>query len=176
MAEREEPLMADPRSSKAEPGAPLRSGILVLAHTLMGAGMLSLPAAFAECGYLVGTLLISFFAMLAWTGLHLLSEAADLAGRPSCFNRVANAAVPGGGVFFDLAIAIKCFGVATSYLIVVGDNLPRAMDGFGVTAPLLLQRRTWILVSLLAAGPLAFMRRLSALRHTCVCLAFPSAP
>jgi amino acid permease len=64
------------------------------------------------------------------------------------------------------AIAIKCFGVATSYLIVVGDNLPRAMAGFGVTTPLLLHRRTWILASLFAAAPLAFMRRISALRHT----------
>lgn len=175
--EREEPLMAALRAaSRAESGAPIRSGIFVLANTLLGAGMLGLPAAFGQCGYVTGTVFILCFAVCACTGLHLLSEAADLVGRPSSFNRLANAAVPGGGVFFDLAIAIKCFGVATSYLIVVGDNLPRAMAGFGVTAPLLLRRRTWILASLLAAGPLAFMRRISALRHTCVCQPQASDP
>ena len=129
--------------------------------------MLGLPAAFGACGYVPGTLFILLFATCSALGLHLLSEAADLAGRPTSFNGLANAAIPGGAIFFDLAIAIKCFGVATSYLIVVGDNLPKAMAGFGVTAPLLLDRRTWTLVALLAASPMAFQRRISALKHTC---------
>ena len=33
-----------------KPGAPLRSGVFVLANTLLGAGMLGLPGAFADCG------------------------------------------------------------------------------------------------------------------------------
>jgi amino acid permease len=101
--ERDEPLTATLLApSRAEPGAPIRSGILVLANTLLGAGMLGLPAAFGKCGYLIGTLFILCFAVCACTGLHLLSEAADLAGRPASFNRLANAAVPGGAIFFDL--------------------------------------------------------------------------
>jgi len=92
--EREEPLMAALRAaSRAESGAPIHSGIFVLANTLLGAGMLGLPAAFGQCGYVTGTVFILSFAVCACTGLHLLSEAADLVGRPSSFNRLANAAV-----------------------------------------------------------------------------------
>ena len=32
-------------------GTPLRGGVFVLANTPLGAGMLGLPAAFADCGY-----------------------------------------------------------------------------------------------------------------------------
>lgn len=152
--------------SPAAPGEPIRAGVLVLANTLLGAGMLGLPAAFGACGYVTGTALVLIFGGCSCLGLHLLSEAADLAGRPATFNRLASAALPGGALFFDLAIAIKCFGVATSYLIVVGDNLPKAMAGFGATASLLLSRRTWTLAALAVAGPLAFCRRISALKHT----------
>ena len=160
------PLSANKPSSRAGGGAGVLSGVLVLANTLLGAGMLGLPAAIARCGYVAGSIFLVGFAASGALGLLLLSEAADAVGRPSTFNRLANAALPGGALAFDLAIALKCFGVATSYLIVVGDNLPKAMVGFGVASPLLLQRRTWVLVSLGLAAPLAFMRNITALRHT----------
>ena len=76
---------------------------------------------------------------------------------------VAEAAVPGFGALFDAAIAIKCFGVATSYLVVVGDSVPQAMVAFGGTGPL-LERRVWVLVALAFGAPLAYMERITALR------------
>jgi amino acid permease len=32
------------------------------------------------------------------------------------------------GVFFDIAIAVKCFGVAVSYLIIIGDLMPQVKE------------------------------------------------
>ena len=93
-------------------GAPLRSGVFVLANTILGAGMLGLPAAFAGCGMVMGSFLILLFASASVLGLHLLSEAADIVGRPATFHSVAEAALPGFGLLFDAAIAVKCFGVA----------------------------------------------------------------
>ena len=126
-------------------GTPLRGGVFVLANTLLGAGMLGLPAAFADCGYAVGLALLVFFASLGALGLTLLAYAADRAGRPASIYSVAEAALPGLGVLLDAAIAIKCFGVATSYLIVVGNTLPDAVRAFGGGG--LLLEQLWTLVA-----------------------------
>jgi len=68
------------------------------------------------------------------------------------------------GVIFDTAIAIKCFGVATSYLIVVGDSVPKAISGFGATG-IFLDRKLWTLVALACAAPLAYAKKITALRY-----------
>ena len=143
----------------------IRSGVFNLANTILGAGMLGIPAAFAQCGMVVGLLLLVIFAGLSGLGLHLLSSACDLSGRPASFHAVAERAVPGSGVLIDAAIAIKCFGVATSYLIVVGDSVPKALRSFGAPHAL-LNRRLWTVCAALAVTPLAYLRQIDALRHT----------
>jgi amino acid permease len=49
---------------------------------------------------------------------------------------------------FDAAIAIKCFGVGVSYLIIIGDLMPGVVRGFVGddvgNAEFLLDRRFWI--------------------------------
>ena len=46
----------------------------------------------------------------------------------STFHSVAKKAMPDFVVFIDGAVAVKCFGVATSYLIVIGDTMPDVME------------------------------------------------
>ena len=168
----ERPLL--PRQA-ATTGTPLRGGVFVLANTILGAGMLGLPFAFAACGFLLGPVMLCIFASCSSLALVLLSESADAVGRPATFNSVAERAMPGSGVLIDLAVAIKCFGVATSYLIVIGDSVPKSMVALGGSG-FLLQRRFWTLAALAIAAPLAYMRRITALRHvslvalTCVML------
>lgn len=146
-----------------------------MANTLLGSGMLGLPAAYARCGYVTGSLMLVVCGFSGAFGLHLLSEGANLAGRPASFYGLAEAALPGSGIFLDLAVSIKCFGVATSYLIVVSDTMPDLMAAWGQTG-ILRDRRFWILAALLVAGPLTFLRDLSAQRHAAyaaiVCVLF----
>lgn len=47
--------------------------------------------------------------------------------------QVANAALPSLTAVIDVAVAIKCFGVATSYLIVVGDLMPEVITTYPIT-------------------------------------------
>jgi len=145
-------------------GTPMIGGVFVLANTILGAGMLGLPFAFASCGFLVGPLMLLAFAVCSSTALILLSECADRVGRPATFNSVAEKAIPGVGVIFDTAIAIKCFGVATSYLIVIGDSVPKAIAYFGATG-ILLERKLWTLAALSIAAPLAYAQKITALRY-----------
>ena len=166
-----EPLMG----SMPTVGTPIRGGVFVLANTILGAGMLGLPFAFAACGFLVGPVMLLSFACCSVTALMMLAECADYAGRPATFNSVAERAMPGSGVLIDVAVAIKCFGVATSYLIVIGDSVPKSVMTLGGTG-LLVDRHTWTLAALLFAAPLAYMKKITALRNvslaalTCVLL------
>jgi len=66
-------------------------------------------------------------------------------GLPGNFRTVASAALPGNGwaVAVDLIVASKCFGVATSYLVVIGDTLPPVVRQCG--GPVWLARRKlWV--------------------------------
>mmetsp|Transcript_14415 Transcript_14415/g.43297 ORF Transcript_14415/g.43297 Transcript_14415/m.43297 type:complete len:512 (+) Transcript_14415:219-1754(+) len=92
----------------------------------------------------------------------------ELKPQKSSFYLVADAAVPRFSFLVDTAVAVKCFGVAVSYLIVVGDMMPDAMkfilgdDG----PPFWLSRQTWIVAGWLLVVPMAFAKTLDALKFT----------
>ena len=149
-----------------KPKASFASVTFVLLNTCLGSGILGLPGAFAKSGLIGGIVLLFVTGILSTFGVHLLAEAADRAGRPASFYSVALAAAGSkAGVLIDVLVAINAFGVATSYLIVVGDVLPEVADSF--SAPAILRERTvWMLIALAIGAPLSFLRNLSALRHT----------
>jgi len=63
-------------------------------------------------------------------------------------------------IIIDLAIVAKCFGVATSYLIVIGELMPSVFEYFAWHGPhdILLDRRTWItLTAVFPIVQLAFL-------------------
>jgi amino acid permease len=100
-------------------------------------------------------------------------------GKPASFASSCHATHPQAALYFDMAITLKCFGVLSSYLVIVGDLVPKIMQAAltgrtGALLPLLLERRVWITLSLVLVTPLAFARQLSALRYTSM-LAISSA-
>ena len=147
--------------------ASLSSCISNLANTILGAGMLGLPHAFAMAGFIPGTLMLILFGGFSSLGLFLLTQAADRSGRPATFYAVAEVALPGRslGLAIDLAIGIKCFGVATSYLIVIGDSMPKAMEAFGASG-FVLERRLWTVGAAILVAPLTYCKRVDALKFT----------
>ncbi|CAM9790433.1 unnamed protein product, partial [Discosporangium mesarthrocarpum] len=85
------------------------------------------------------------------------------------FRSVATVAAPRWAFLIDVAVAFKCFGVATSYLVVVGDLMPVAAADVisgDLHGSFLVERRFWVTVAILVAAPLAFSHTLGALRYT----------
>jgi len=169
--------LLDPRVSSAGPHsggkASAASVIFNLSNTILGAGMLGLPAAFASWGVIMGTVGLVGAAMASAFGLQLLSECADAVGRPSGFYDVAEAAQPNLGIVIDFAVAIKCFGVACSYLTVVANSM---VDVVGPSQGFVSTREFWVLMAAIAAVPPTFLRKMDKLRFTSiaalVCIAF----
>ncbi|KAJ2476383.1 hypothetical protein EV174_004949 [Coemansia sp. RSA 2320] len=150
-----------------EPTGTVLSSTINLANTILGSGMLSMPNAMAALGLALGSFVIVFSACASGLGLYLLSRCARRTpGRDSSFFAVSKLTYPKAAVFFDAAIAIKCFGVSISYLIIFGDLMPEIADALGFTANILLLRGFWISFAIVALLPLAFQRRLDALKYT----------
>ncbi|KAJ1662216.1 hypothetical protein IW140_006105 [Coemansia sp. RSA 1813] len=150
-----------------EPTGTILSSSINLANTILGSGMLSMPNAMAALGLALGSAVIIFSACASGMGLYLLSRCARrTSGRDASFFAVSKLTYPGAAVFFDAAIAIKCFGVSISYLIIFGDLMPEIIEGFGIETKILLSRQFWITFSIISLIPLAFQRRLDALKYT----------
>lgn len=138
---------------------------ICLANTIMGAGILGLPYALAQTGWLVGTIIMILCACNSVFALHELAVCAALTSKPSSFYTVAMKAAPNFVWLIDAAVAIKCFGVATSYLIIIGGVMPEAMQQMDAPYPW-QSRHLWIAFSIAIVAPVAFQNSLEVLKFT----------
>lgn len=144
--------------------------IVNLANTILGAGILSLAYAVAQSGMIPGLIFIFFFGCCSAFGLYLLNECAALQDGPSSFHTVALQAL---GTYrraqlIDAAVAIKCFGVSVSYLIVIGDMMPDVMKHLNVHEDSWLRSRAfWIaLFWVVFVVPTSCLKSMKALTYT----------
>lgn len=130
-----------------------------------------MPFAIKENGIVVGVSIILLAGLAASLGLYFQGLCTQFvaAGHASFF-QLSKITYPSLSVVFDVAIAVKCFGVGVSYLIIIGDLMPQIVGSLGVGGDggLLAHRAFWILVSMVIAGPLSFSRHLDALKYTSV--------
>ncbi len=146
----------------------------------------------ASAGLLPGVITCVMSGAVAAFGLHLLSVCAtQTSHRRASFHAISQLTFPRAAVFFDLAIAIKCFGVSIrcvqqpnlhihvtealslSYLIIIKNLAPSVVKAlYHVLSPETVlpawstDGRTWISLFMLILAPLCFLRELNSLRHT----------
>lgn len=148
----------------------------------------------ASAGIIPGMITCAFSGAIGGFGLYLLSRCARFTPhRQSSFFAVAQITFPQAAIFFDLAIAIKCFGVSVryvltkiecagtlsyrsffSYLMIIKSLMPnvaaslfRDLTSPDTTPPeWVLSGRNWITLIMLLLAPLSFLRKMDSLRHT----------
>lgn len=107
-----------------------------------------MPLAMSHMGVLLGTLVMVWSGITAGFGLYLQARCAEYLDRGSAsFFALSQITYPNAAVIFDAAIAIKCFGVSVSYLIIIGDLMPGVIEGFLGGIPgseFLVDRHFWI--------------------------------
>jgi amino acid permease len=136
-----------------------------LANTILGSGMLGLPYAYANSGWVLGSILLIVSCTSSAFALHTLSLCAMSLPGPSSFYSVGHHVMPAFTLLIDFAVAIKCFGVATSYLIVIGDLMPDVMEQ--MDAPKIWHSRyIWVLFGWAIVAPLSCLRNLDSLKFT----------
>ncbi|EJF64034.1 vacuolar amino acid transporter 5 [Dichomitus squalens LYAD-421 SS1] len=166
---------ATARRPKKDGHATLTSSTSNLANTIIGSGMLTFPLALASAGLIPGIITCAFSGAVGAFGLYLLSLcAAKAPHRRASFFTVAELTFPRAAVFFDAAIAIKCFGVSISYLIIIKSLMPNVVMALyhDLTSPdvnpptWMLSGQNWITLIMIPLVPLTFLRKLDSLRHT----------
>ncbi|KAJ3126731.1 hypothetical protein HK098_007187 [Nowakowskiella sp. JEL0407] len=155
------------------PTGTITSSVINIANTMMGAGMLALPSAFAIVGLGFGMFLLVLAGVAAAFGMYLLVESARRVGRSSSFFAVSKITYPSAAIIFDSAIAIKCFGVSVSYLVIWGDlvtpkKLPKVV--LSLTPNIspdsyFLMKETWVTIGIISISPFVFLRRLDSLKY-----------
>ncbi|KAL5339008.1 transmembrane amino acid transporter protein-domain-containing protein [Aspergillus crustosus] len=148
------------------------SCVINLVNTIVGAGVLAMPLAISHMGIVLGIFVILWSGVMAGFGLYLQSLCAQYLDRGNAsFFALSQITYPNAAVIFDAAIAIKCFGVGVSYLIIIGDLMPGVVQGFvGGEAPydFLEDRHFWVTVFMLIIIPLSYLRRLDSLKYTSI--------
>ncbi|KAJ5995081.1 Vacuolar amino acid transporter 5 [Penicillium waksmanii] len=139
---------------------------------VIGAGVLAMPLAISHMGILLGTFVILWSGVTAGFGLYLQSRCAQYLDRGSAsFFALSQLTYPNAAVVFDAAIAIKCFGVGVSYLIIIGDLMPGVVNGIVGGDPafdFLVDRHFWVTAFMLIVIPLSYLRRLDSLKYTSI--------
>lgn len=115
---------------------------------VVGAGVLAMPLALSRMGIFLGVIIILWSGLTAGFGLYLQTRCAKYLDRGAAsFFALSQITYPNAAVLFDAAIAIKCFGVGVSYLIIIGDLMPGVVQGFSEDAGgigCLMDRRFWV--------------------------------
>ncbi|KAF7118476.1 hypothetical protein CNMCM5793_008002 [Aspergillus hiratsukae] len=160
------------RASGFQGDASWISCVINLVNTIIGAGVLAMPLAISRMGIVLGIFVILWSGMTAGLGLYLQARCAQYLDRgSSSFFALSQLTYPNAAVVFDAAIAIKCFGVGVSYLIIIGDLMPGVVQGFVGSTPaydFLVDRHFWVTAFMLIVIPLSYLRRLDSLKYTSI--------
>lgn len=107
-----------------------------------------MPLALSRMGIVLGIFTIIWAGVTAGFGLYLQTRCARYLDRGSAsFFALSQITYPSAAILFDAAIAIKCFGVGISYLIIIGDLMPGVVQGLGGDAAgvgFLTDRHFWV--------------------------------
>lgn len=150
-----------------------------LLKTIIGSGILGLPLAIKQFGYVPGLALMTMAALLAATGLHLLTVASMHIGRKSSFLGLCHLTYPKAAFVFEAAIAVKCIGAAIVYLSVIGNTsvklakllitVPVSDDTLTSTptpTSIFASKRFWVFVWATVITPVCLMRKMDSLKYT----------
>ncbi|KAJ3177661.1 hypothetical protein HK101_010204 [Irineochytrium annulatum] len=171
--------LSDPERLAGEPGyvssepvaGTILSSCINLTNTILGSGMLVMPAALDAVGILPGIFFMLLSALLSIHGLVLLARCGarlpPATRRHAGFGAVAEVSHPSLAVWFDAAVAVKCFGVAVSYLVIIRDLAPRVVEAIWADASgWEVSRVFWVTAVVVIVAPFVFRRNLDSLRFT----------
>ncbi|CDK29411.1 unnamed protein product [Kuraishia capsulata CBS 1993] len=148
-------------------GASVNSSVVNLLNTIIGAGLLAIPYAIRTDGVVLGVLIVILSGIASGLGLVLQVLSSKFLPRGgSNFFTVCSITYPQLSVVFDIAIAIQCFGVGLSYIVLTGDLMPSIVEIDSFTHG--QARVFWILLSLVIVLPLCYLRRLDSLKYASV--------
>ncbi|KAK7354286.1 hypothetical protein VNO80_19745 [Phaseolus coccineus] len=166
----------DGDGSESKSKASVSGSVFNLSTTIIGAGIMALPAAIKIVGVTVGVAAIIFLAFLTHTSLEILLRFSRVAKASTYAHLMGDAFGSSGTLLFHVSVLLNNFGILVVYVIIIGDVLSGTSSsgvhhfgvlegwfgqGFWTTRAFVL-----LLTTLFVFAPLAFFKRIDSLRHT----------
>ncbi|WOL12323.1 sodium-coupled neutral amino acid transporter 2 [Canna indica] len=175
--EEKSPLLPSKQEETGEfNGASFPGAVFNLSTTVVGAGIMSLPATMKVLGLVPGILLIIFFAFFTEASIDMLIKSSQAGKTVSYGGVMGDAFGRMGKVFIQLCIVVHTVGVLVVYMIIIGDVVSgTSSSGYHHSGVLegwfgphwWTGRFIVLLVSMLAVfAPLACFKRVVSLRYT----------
>ncbi|PSR87777.1 Sodium-coupled neutral amino acid transporter like [Actinidia chinensis var. chinensis] len=157
-------------------GASFTGAVFNLSTTIVGAGIMALPATMKALGLVLGIAMIVFMALLAEASIEMLLRFSR-AGKTTSYGGVMGDAFGKyGRIFLQICVLVNNIGVLIVYMIIIGDVLSGTTSS-GVHHAGVLEGwfgvywwngRTFVLLvtTLAVFAPLACLKRIDSLRFT----------
>ncbi|XP_071926328.1 amino acid transporter AVT6A-like [Coffea arabica] len=157
-------------------GASFIGGVFNLSTTIIGAGMMALPATMKVLGLVLGIGIIVFVAILTELSVSMLLRFSKAAGSTSYGGVMGRAFGIGGRKLLQVCVLINNVGLLVVYMIIIGDVLSGTSSS-GVRHAGVLQgwfgEHWWnervfviLLTTLFVFCPLCCLKRIDSLRFT----------
>ncbi|MED6111199.1 Amino acid transporter avt6a [Stylosanthes scabra] len=178
-------LLSETKTAGGHPEASFTGSVFNLSTTIIGAGIMALPATMKVLGLALGVAAIVVLALLAEYSLEVLMRFSKV-GNAVTYSQVMEYAFGRvGRRLFQICIFVNNFGILVVYMIIIGDVLSGTwrseIHHFGVLEGWFGEHwwtmRTFVLLmtTLFVLAPLAFFKHIDSLRYTsaiAVALAF----
>lgn len=173
------PLLQDHVHSPLDPsfkGASLSSAIFNISTTMIGAGIMSIPATFKVLGIIPALIVILIVALMGYATGNFLLRFTHSGKSTTYAGLMAESFGWVGSLAMQISVMITSFGCLIIYLIIIGDVLTGTKSGDRIHTGLLQEWfgfHWWtsrafalLIVVLLVILPLVLLRRIDSLQYT----------
>ncbi|XP_047341354.1 amino acid transporter AVT6B-like [Impatiens glandulifera] len=159
-------------------GASFSSAVFNLSTTVVGAGVMALPATLKQLGMIPGLIVIIGGAMITEASIDMILRFSYPSKSRSYSGLVADAFGSAGRSLLQACIVINNMGLLVVYLIIIGDVMSGTRNMNGVHHSGVIEgwvgRETWLadrfilllLTTLFVFAPLISLKRVDSLRYT----------
>ncbi|KAJ3443767.1 transmembrane amino acid transporter protein [Anaeramoeba flamelloides] len=139
-----------------------------LTNACMGAGILALPYAVSQIGWLFGIIIFILVGLISWGSLQLLMLCSFYT-KQYTYEELARYVI-GKKMYVLVKITILTITIlaSTTYLIIIGDSIPKFFESFEKTSDTVLTSRVFISLIAVSFGilPLSLMRKMDHLKFS----------
>ncbi|XP_068315963.1 amino acid transporter AVT6C-like [Pyrus communis] len=174
------PLLQDPKSLEAQTssqqGASFSGAVFNISTTMIGAGIMSIPATTKVLGVIPGLLLILLVAFFVEVTVEFLLRYTNSGESETYAGMVGESFGAWGSVAVQICVIVTNLGCLIIYFIIIGDVLCGSQSGGTLHLGILQEwfgihwwnSRAWALlfVAVFVMLPLVLLRRVDSLRHT----------
>lgn len=135
-------------------------------NSIVGAGIIGIPYAVQQCGFVSGVLMLAFVAYLVYRSVTILIDCGVKANKLD-FEELAEHLLGRPGYFAVLIFMfLFAYGAQIAYLVVIGDTIPIVAELFLPNSILANRNITIALTSIFVILPLCLLKDLSSLSWT----------